>query len=398
MTDTCATWQERQAAIIAARPALVWANETWWSNNDFAAPCVRRPGLISYVESPEKGARGVRTAIKPGRYLAKRFYASLTEQQIKFFAEWQATGTAPVRWPELAAAELRFAATPDEIETIYTSGPHSCMSDCGISYESKPRHPVRVYGAGDLEIAYLCTSDGCIIARALTWPAKKAAGRIYPTPEHYTQDGFECAEHSKAAHTELKNRLKSMRYTLTSEKADILNGARMLRIKHSDNKFVMPYLDNGYKLNDDDDFLIMHIQGKYEADSSDGLALIDAKDEREICQNCARRIDENYDVMVYTSRREEVWCVRCTNQHAFYCKGFAKYLSNENDSSRINDQTYSKEWLKEYAIWSDFSKEWILDDDGVKMDNGETWSTKEFRDHGFTCAATGRKLPDRERR
>jgi hypothetical protein len=89
---------------------------------------------------------------------------------------------------------LMFARTADEIERVYTSGPHSCMA---YTYRSDRfeggEHPVRLYGDLDLAVAYI-ERFGDITARALCWPEKKIFGRIYGDAarirERFKEEGF----------------------------------------------------------------------------------------------------------------------------------------------------------------------------------------------------------------
>jgi hypothetical protein len=99
-------------------------------------------------------------------------------------------------------------------------------------------HPVRVYGAGDLAIAYLEPEKGHVTARALCWPARKIFGRVYG------DDGKLIPMLESAGFSAID------RHSKTS-----FNGAKLLRIE-DDYGFVCPYLDDpNYGVEDDGDFL-----------------------------------------------------------------------------------------------------------------------------------------------
>ena len=149
----------------ALMPIPVWHEAPFWQEhgNDYPVHDVRQsaddPALVAYFPNEEKKARDLRTKVKPGRYLTQFFGKVLSEKQIKYYATWQATQTQP---DESAAPtvldELFFATTPDDIENVYVNGPRSCMSEKAGQYAAE--HPVRVYGAGDLAIAYIKSDDG----------------------------------------------------------------------------------------------------------------------------------------------------------------------------------------------------------------------------------------------
>ena len=67
-----------------------------------------------------------------------------------------------------------------EIERVYLEGPTSCMSyEAGDEDIRESIHPVRVYGAGDLAVAYMRNARGKINARTICRPEKKVYGRLY---------------------------------------------------------------------------------------------------------------------------------------------------------------------------------------------------------------------------
>ncbi|MDF2996856.1 MAG: RNA-splicing ligase RtcB [Xanthobacteraceae bacterium] len=141
-----------------------WADETWWIHsehrkNHFTHLSTAGVGFIAYTETPEKGSADVQNKIRPGRYLEKFFSDILTPNEIRDYATECALLTEQ--------NELFFAKTEDEFEQVYLNGPDSCMAK-DVEHFDCPQHPVRIYAAGDLELAYL-KRDGDITARALVW-------------------------------------------------------------------------------------------------------------------------------------------------------------------------------------------------------------------------------------
>lgn len=206
---------------------LPWANEAWFKENQpehhFARFASSDNCMVAFWESEANAQRDHASILTPGRYLTRYFSTCLTETEIQ-------------QWAVKADAEcdLLFAHTPDEIEEVYTArgAPSSCMSHSLDEYSSD-EHPVRVYGAGDLAVAYL-QRRGKIIARALCWPDRKVVGRRYGDIDRLT------------------NRMRAEGWTIDSDDSSAsgrgsggLEGARLLRIEQG-SAFIMPYIDAGY--------------------------------------------------------------------------------------------------------------------------------------------------------
>ena len=364
---------------------LVWENEPWWREYSAQTLLVRpwwsikrsgdNPALLAYYQSETKAARGLWTQIKPGRYLTQECSAWLTAKQIKYWAEWQSKGKEPSGDDEPAVVVL-FATTPDEIEHVYTHGPQSCMSYPATYFESS-EHPTRIYGAGDLAIAYLEDPDDSkrVSARAICWPERKVFGRVYPTENEELQD-------------ELREALHALGYEhvhQTSGKG--LDGARMLRIE-DDNRLVMPYLDAPYQSFDDHgDYLILRRSGDYPGTETAGLARLTPEYEHTCC--CCEEGFNGDGTTVYLrcnsdgGHRARYWCDGCVGCATFYCEGFNESFDSDSvDSAEWRGNTYTQVWLDANTFISDYSGERFSDDDAVQMVNGDTWSEDEFDRYG----------------
>ena len=252
-------WTERESERMASRTKPVWVNEQFWVQHQnvhrrhFVHVAETDPRLLSYTVDNDKGEKDIQTPLKPGRYLSKYFAGLLTEKRIAFLSAWQASGQRPPN--PFDGLEMKFATTSDEIADVYMRGPTSCMD--GRHFKNKQFHPTRVYGAGDLAIAYVEEKlGGKVLSRALVWPEKKAAGRIYPTAEAWRDDGHDSWHDAMDIHDRMRAKLKAAGYTLSAETHDVLfDGARLLSIPltkemrdGADPKchVLMPYMDNNY--------------------------------------------------------------------------------------------------------------------------------------------------------
>ena len=379
---------------------LIWSREQWWIDHlvkeraTYPYWDVKRsedePALLAYYRSASHAERGVWTKIKPGRYLTANCSGLLTAKQIKYWVEYHNRGTAPAEGDDLP--EVHFATTPDDIEQVYLCGPPSCMSHEAGSYESS-EHPVRVYGAGDLAIAYLRNQgrkddrledaehgDGLVVARAICWPEKKVFGRVYPSTD---EEGWAEA---------LSDAMLALGYTHIFNHDDSrsgFNGARMLRIEH-DGKLIVPYLDTPcHNFTDDGDYLRMDHQGDMDGTSTDGVVNIEPEYEYR-CEHCEEGFNGN-PWSVYTrvsSRRnyygtdEQTWCSCCGENNAFLCHGCDETFADWVDYDIWEGECYATHWLEDNTFTSDFSDTRYHNDDKVTMHNGEVWSKDEFHDNG----------------
>lgn len=372
-------------------PEPVWRNATFWINNGtvHAEHDVRQseadPALVAYYPNAEKKARDLRTRVKPGRYLSLFFADILSAAEIKYYATWQATQSEPDAIA-VKADTLLFATTPDEIEQVYLTGPSSCMSYETRHYSSDV-HPTRVYGAGDLAIAYLSEGDS-VIARSLCWPEKKVFGRVYPTARD---------EAERLIQMRLHDALMSAGYESLAVKYNGFDGAKLLRIEDGC-KVVMPYLDNSYQFEDMGGCLIMSRDGR-DAGETNGLAPLEEEEPAGWCERCADSIQDEHDIRgpIYThatgsgGRHGATWCSYCEGNYTFRCEGFEETFSDDVYNVEINGLTYTQAYASENFTYSDFSDAYF-EGEAIEVD-GETWSTDEFEENGFECAITGEKLP-----
>lgn len=186
--------------------------------------------LLAYYVSEAHLVADRVTKIKPGRYL-QRYYSHLDSD------------TVNAAIASLGPVTLALARTPDEIEAVYVNGPGSCMSSRVSSYNagnSNKSHPTRIYGAGDLAIAWLKNSYDQTSARCVVWPDHKLiCGPIYG---------------DKAR---LQRALTDAGYRQGS-----ISGARLLKLPGMYREYfptlIVPYIDHSPWLCDEGDCLVAH--------------------------------------------------------------------------------------------------------------------------------------------
>ena len=320
---------------------LPWVGMQWFDENvpahHFPHIAVSDPTKIAFTESIDKGMADIQTRMRAGRYLTKFFSHLLSQHNIRLY-----TLDFAARFEE---NRLLFAHTADEIEEVYTSGPQSCMgnedyrSEQGWSPFRSPCHPVRVYAAGDLAVAYLVRKEH-IVARALCWPAQKTYSRIYGDEyrikEHFRTDGW-------------------------VQKVPL--GARILKIPArniGEHRYVLPYIDAGTAAGGGSLSVIDEGDEKTFTITNDGPGATDASDHlrgytyipryREpepegeyFCDQCGNR-SYNETVTVTLGRHSvSLWCNRCVEEHATWCREEEIWVRNIFTCA-MHDGEFWSEW------------------------------------------------------
>lgn len=291
-----AAWRAREQSKFddGTYTPLPWDWCRWANKEHYAHVSKDKALYVAFTEDDTKGIADRQTRMRPGAYLQRYYSDWLSAEDVK---EWCAKYAV-----EHGDNELLFARTADEIEHVYTNGPTSCMSHSANEYDS-PCHPVRVYAAGDLAIAYI-ENDDTIQARALCWPEKKWYSRVY---------GYEDV---------LTRVLEAAGYSYHS-----MQGARMKRIPYDDG-FVVPYLDSVYAATDDGDYLIIESGGEIDCQTTNGIS-----ENYTTCARCGDSYDGENDGGYIN---DENWCPSCYENHTFYCEDCNETYSDDDSYHHID--------------------------------------------------------------
>ncbi len=307
---------------------LPWTDEPWQvtlNELHYAYVSALKPGLIAYTASEEHGVADRQTRVRPGRYL-EQFAPFLSQRERdEYCARIKALDDRNV---------VKFAKTAEEIEAVYRQGPGACMSHPLSSYVTSV-HPTSVYGDSDLQVAYLgdidtghgITSGRKVRARCVVWPAEKRMSRLYGDDT-------------------LGVLLEGLGYGKgpdDSEGYGNLEGARIHRINHYGDYYVMPYIDatawvaasadgKWFVLGAPDDSRSSRARSyscrQTNGTTSDEAGRDEDSEESVSCANCGDGIDrdDTYCSTCYDDRRE---CVVCG--HEFFDDSPALLASSDND-------------------------------------------------------------------
>lgn len=353
-------WKGRELSRYADNTykMLPWADAVWWKNHvhihgdHFPHVSVKNSvGLMAYTESDDKGSADIQTPIKPGKYL-ERFFSNILDPYMIRDLSTQFSNVF-----EDNCLILSDPNSEQEFEDLYTTGPGSCMSHPKEKYLSCI-HPVRVYAAGDLALAYM-KRDGRIVARTLVWPEKRLYSRVYGD----------------------RGRIEPL---LSKEgyKPGPPIGARLKRVLTYENKatgtgnqaFVIPHIDDVATVIDKGDHLIVG-----NPNSSSGKGVIRIAGPNGLTEwvflrcgcGCNREISGGVSaatpVYVDGAGNHQMWCAECVKERAITC--------GHNTDIKVANTPKNT----------------------VQMHDGSIWWIASFKDYGFTCAKTGQRFHRKHR-
>lgn len=372
-------WEDRETARFMSdeyKP-VPWYQEAWARDpadryslggkfKHFAHVAHGNNSMVAFTADNSAGVRDTQRRMRPGRYLERYFADVLSADQIR---EWCAAWSA-----DNEDIALQYATTPKDIERVYTNGPDSCMSHDASDYES-PCHPVRVYGAGDLSVAYI-ERDERITARVLLWPAKKIVGRIYGDLDRMVP------------------LLRDAGYTDIETRQDYngtwgdFEGAKLLRIEQDDGRFVCPWLDNpNCRVSDDGSHLVISRRGEYDGQETDGLI---GEEQGNTCEHCDNRMsdDDSYRV------GDETWCESCYNDDSFGCNDCNNVLAGSPDYTDRHGNDICEECAREYETCAECNETTHSDDCTYSELDNATYCDGCYRDLNETpCGERTREDP-----
>ncbi len=297
--DKLEDWKLREQGKfdIGVYKHVPWHERPWVVVEHYCHVSRADPNKVAFTPDEKYGIEDRRIRMRPGRYLEK-LKVDQTRYNINV-RQWCAKYVV-----ENVCSELKFATEADEIEDVYRHGPHSCMVHSTSSYGTD-FHPVRVYAAGDLAVAYLSPNGDHVTARALVWPEKKLYGRIYGDA------------------MKLSILLKEQGYKANTT----FTGAKLLKVNnknsgsHSHNTYIMPYLDGPNRsLSVSGDFFIIDEEG-HDAGTGTG-----GKIRLFTCGKCTSQV-----FAVVTSIRGAYWCQPCIDEHAWCCNHCSHWFESEKE-------------------------------------------------------------------
>ena len=379
-------WRVRECArfLSGQYKPVIWSNESWFLNRDqsiidhYIHRATVVHNLVAFTETAEKGEQDRQTVMKPGVYLTRFFSNVLSVSEIEHWSRLHCMKPGE-------SSDIKFAIKDFEIQDIYERGPESCMSGDVSEYESKT-HPVRVYGDSDLSLAYIEGEsdyhENDIKSRALVWTDKKFYGRIYPTPERYSESKRDSA---RIENERLMQALESAGYRPGS-----FNGAKIHAIPHGRNGecFVMPYIDGGYSVDLIGEHFVLGKRASYEAQSTNGVLYIN---EGNVCEHCDNRMSDDDSYSVYVSRHNtESWCSCCYENNTFYCHGTEENYSEDVDSVSDNDgNSYCQYYARDEMFCCDKTGNWFMNNESYEVNvncgNIETWGEDALEGYAFHC-------------
>ncbi len=326
---------------------LPWNGEPWWIDSDesrdhYAHVSTADPSKLAFTASPEHGAADRQTRMKPGKYLRRFFADKLPDTEIALWAGKFAG--------ENEVNELRFASSPEDIETVYQHGPSSCM-DGDHEFECEG-NPTRVYGAGDLAIAYFGTLER-VTARAVCWPDKKVRSRIYG-------DSARLAPLLEAA-------------GYSDDCGSGFNGARLLKIEHEYDVYIVPYMDGEYSALIEPNCIRIASSGDFDLDGQYGISVTGFR-----CECCGdRESGDQYSV------DDETWCSFCHENLASMCER-CEELTHDNNIVRVGDRIYCTSCVDEYTFSCARCGEREGDDSANSVDE-ERWCESCYENYSNYC-------------
>ena len=328
-------WKDRelQRKMDGTYRSLPWAVQEWWRHptafavwqDQFPHPSVERPGWLAYTRSPEDGMKDKQTVVRPGAYLKKYFEHVMAIHGVRerTMVELFMKAFGPI--------DIKFAATEEEIVSVYEHGPKTCMVD--KYWPGDGRNPAYVYAAGDLQVAYLGDLENAS-ARALVWPEKKKFSRMYGDIARLS-NGLERLGYKWGAPIGAKIKKVQVREPKFDPRRGPPTGC-----------FIVPYIDKKNQQGgghlaviDKGDHLVIcedNTPGSHHCGLPDGVSgqYVPRLDEAPTftCDRC-----EGAGLRKLTSvfidadgGEEESWCLDCVNNDAFQCHYSGRYYHSEN--------------------------------------------------------------------
>lgn len=361
--------REIQAGWDGHHNDLAWSHESWWDDSPVSAYTFPKanpdPSYLSVYANERDAARGKRTTVRVGRFLADNF-PHMSERERLLKTEWQIASRSKNVFHDPEKFPLHYATTPDEIVDVYLNGPPSCMDH---RHFTRDKNPTRAYGAGDLAVAFVRNSPehgpkkGAgrigIIARCLVWPEKKVFSRIYPTNgSGWAEAGYNNPEEAARMERALKDRFNEAGWQSGGTRPGLFDGARLAMFSAGKGLAMFPYLDQNLRAVPSKDGFVIDAKngflGQVQVGHIYDPRVTWARGEPrppgdlphvECCNRCKRPRGEGGEVFISPTTKSR-WCDDCMNTRAYRMP----------DGSRIGDQD-GNDHVRVYRTYRDYTRE-----------------------------------------
>ena len=337
-----------------------WANQSWWEMSPFKYlhglhMSKETPGNVAFAENPTKRGQERYTSMKAGRYLTRFFGGTLSDGDIKMWAEKCAASVVPL------TLEFIGSNDPTGWMEVYHDGPDSCMSG-----ESSECVAVYAHDKSVLRLAYVTKGNdivGRCIVREDTTP--KQYIRVYPNTDS--------TENQKVS-TGLTSLLQDAGYVPGSLHGVLLKATRT---GSYDENYMMPYLDYGNSsrgcmcvtLTDDEKYFRVTRDG-IDAQSTSGYINVTPQ---VTCEDCDDSMNEDETNHVEYNDRTVCESCLCNNyNHAYGRRGNQMWASTDDCVENQSDGEY---YIEMYAndndvYQCDVSGNWYSSGDMVNTSRG----------------------------
>jgi hypothetical protein len=342
------------------------------------APSFGDTQKIRYTPTVEYGRADRQVVTTLGKFLTKHYSSRLSAELIRF---WQN------KWVALSTpAEIHFAETPEEVEHVYTNGPHSCMAHEYPGEYASNEHPARLWGyCTDTRVAYMKNDDGDIEARALVREDKKYWMRLYPADKPRFMQALTQAGYRHGS-------LDGLKVPIVRQQ----NGRRGA---------LMPYCDGvGYGVisHDGKSIILREADGEFSVQRTDGICELDGDREDMYTCDCGHEFDDEDEIS--RSDDDHNYCRycddsfvtalnrRCDNvtvhrDNAIYIESMDAYIVDDAralDANGIVRLESGELTHKDDATQLDDGR-WVEDDNAIELEDGTVVHVDEavyLRDEG----------------
>lgn len=355
-------WQEEeQAKFDSGEYQIPEFFKNFVRPDHFVHVSKEKPGMLAYIKDHENGCRGIISRISLRGYIQQYvpYFNSVDRSRMEHDFQLYISGTDG----------LKITFDPEEMKKVYlqyVEDFHELANSCmRYKFNHLPIHPVSIYGAGDLAIAYMTDNNEYTTARSIVWPEKKIYSRVYGCP--IIHDLLKKRGFRKSAYYREQDRSWSENISF--------HGAKLLKIpykgkgkvKKSRDIFVIPYLDEPYlQAKVEDDVLKLFKTSQSETNTRLAGGLTHQVEDVFECFICQQECFASETYTIYEDRyHANHWCGPCMNEKAFYCRGSGNYYNKTEPH--------------------------------VIMWNGDLWTEFTFEGYGFKCAKSGKNCNLNER-